>query len=201
MLPLNDWLIFISELEGAVGVPFLIGGIALMVFGGRLSRVSVMLAYAVIGAALTAWLLGPQDVAWWAVVAGAAVPALISYWTVTQAVPILGGSIMGGMTMFAFGGMGFSPSALCGIGLFALIAFSAFSYLHREHVIIGVTAVLGSVLVVSGMAVWVSAFPGLYGHLRAMALESMFVAPFFLLVPTVASCLYQVGNMHRRMLG
>lgn len=200
MLPLNDWLIFISGLEGAVGVPFLVGGIALMVFGARMSRASVMLAYAVIGATTTAWLLGPHDAAWWAVVAGAAVPALISCWTASQAIPVLGGLVMGGLTMFAFGGMGFSPSALCGVGLFALIAFTAFSYLHREHVVIGVTAVLGSVLVVSGMAVWVSTAPGLYGHLRAMALESMFVAPFFLLVPTVASCLYQAGNMHRRML-
>lgn len=200
MLPLNDWLVFISGLRGAVGVPLLIGGFGLMVFGARLSRVSVMLAYAVIGAAITAWLLGPQNATWWAVVAGAAVPALVSYWTAPQAIPVLGGLVMGSATMFAFGGVGFSLSALCAVGLFAVIAFTAFSYLHREHVLIGVTAVLGSVLVVSGMAVWVSAYPGLYGHLRALALESMFIAPFFLLVPTVASCFYQVSNLHRRLM-
>lgn len=200
MLPLNDWLILISGLKGAVGVPLVVAGLGLMVFGARLSRVSVMFAYAVMGAAVTAWLLGAQAVTWWAVVAGAAVPALITYWTANRAIPILGGLVMGGMTMFAFSGVGFSSSALCGVGLFAFIAFAAFSYLHREHVLIGVTAILGSVLVVSGMAVWLSAFPGLYGHLRALALESMFMAPFFLLVPTVASCFYQVGNMNRRMV-
>ena len=200
MLPLNDWLVFISGLEGAVGIPLLVGGCALMVFGARLSRVSVMLAYAVVGASFTAWLWGSQGIGWWTLVAGAAVPALISYWTVAQAVPVLGGLVMAGMTMFSFGNVGFSPSALCGIGMFAGIAFTAFSYLHREHVLIGVTAAMGSVLVVSGMAVWVSSFPGLYGHLRTMALDSMFIAPFFLLVPTVASCFYQVGDLHRRSI-
>lgn len=198
MLPLEDWLVFISGLEGAVGVPFLVGGVGLMVFGARLSRPSAMLAYAVIGAVLTSWLLGPQRVTWWAIAAGAMVPAAISYWTVSQAVPALGGIIMAALTMFAFGGVGFSTPALWGIGLFAFIAFAAFSYLHPRHVLIGVTAVLGSVLVISGLAVWVSALPGLYGHLRALVLESIFIAPFFLFVPTVVSCFYQVGDLNRR---
>ena len=68
---------------------------------------------------------GSQGIGWWTLVAGAAVPALISYWTVAQAVPVLGGLVMAGMTMFSFGNVGFSPSALCGIGMFAGIAFTA----------------------------------------------------------------------------
>lgn len=199
--PLNGWFVFISGLECAISVPFLVGGLGLMLFGARMSRMSVMLAYAVMGATATAWFLGPRDVAWWAIVAGGAAPAAISFWTTARATPILGGLVMGGATIFAFGGVGFSPSALIGVGLLAMIAFTAFSCLHREHVVIAVTAVLGSVLVVSSVAVWVSAFPGLYGHVRTLAMESMFVAPFFLLVPTVASCLYQSSTMNRRMLG
>ena len=50
MLPLNDWLVFISGLEGAVGVPFLVGGLALMVYGERLSRLSMVVGYAAAGA-------------------------------------------------------------------------------------------------------------------------------------------------------
>lgn len=199
MIPLSDWLVFIAGLDRAVGVPLLVVGAALMVYGGRLSHLSVVLGYAAVGAAVSAWILGP-DVAWWAVVVGAAVPALISYRIADRATPVLGGLIMGGATMFAFAGVGFSPSALWSVGLFALIAFTAFSYLNREHVLIGVSAVLGSVLVVVGMVVFVSAFPGLYGHLRALTLGSMFVAPLLVFVPTVISCFFQVGNMNGRMV-
>lgn len=198
MIPLEDWLVFISGLEGAVGIPFLVAGIGLMVFGARMSRASAVLAYAVIGGGLTAWLLGPQHVSWWGVLIGAAIPATIAYWTVAHAVPALGGLVMAGLTMFAFGGVGFSTAALWGVGMFAFIAFASFSFLHPHHVLVGVTAVLGSVLVISGMAVWVSAFPGFYGHVRSLVLESIFIAPFFLFVPTVVSCFYQVGDLNRR---
>ena len=101
--------------------------------------------------------------------------------------------------MFAFQGYGFTDAALWGIGGLAFFSFSAFSYLHIKHVVIGVTSLFGSAFVVTGLAVWTMAAPSLYGHVSSLARENSLVVPFCLMVPMVVSCFYQVGEMHRLM--
>ena len=79
----------------------------------------------------------------------------------------------------------------------AFIAGTAVACLNRGQVVILVTAFIGAVLVVSGLAMWVMELPGIYGALRGMASASAIVAPFVLLVPTVVSCFYQSAEVHR----
>jgi hypothetical protein len=69
--------------------------------------------------------------------------------------------------------------------------------LNRQHVVILVTAFLGAVLVVSGLATWIIDMPALYGTVRAMTTGSAIVLPFVLLVPTVMSSFYQIAEVRR----
>lgn len=199
MVSFQDWLRFLNDLGRPVSIPLIVGGVGLMVFGWRMSRVCVMLAYGAFGAGITASLLGRSGATWWICLAGGAALGLISYWPWRYAVAGLGGLIGGGITMFAVQGMGFSDSALWGAGILAFAAFGAFSYIHQQHVVIGVSAMFGSVFVISGLAVCLTMLPVLDGTVRSLAGESFIVIPFFLFVPTVVSCFYQAGEMHRLM--
>lgn len=199
MISLQNWLMLVNDFGRAVSVPLLVGGIALMLFGWRMPRLCVVLAYGVFGMFLTAWLFDLHDGPWWISVAGGCVLALASYWPIKHSVAGLGGLVGGGISMFAFQGLGFTDAALWGIGGLAFCAFSAFSYIHINHVLIGVTSLFGSVFVLTGLAVWTMAVPAFYGYLSSMANESSLVVPFCLVVPMVVSCFYQVGEMHRLM--
>ena len=199
MVSFHDWLTFITDLGRPVCIPLIVAGVGLMVFGWRMSRVCVVLAYGVFGAGVTASLVGRSGVSWWICLAGGAGLGLISYWPWRHAVAGLGGLIGGGITMFAVQGIGFSDAALWGAGILAFLAFGAFSYIHQQHVVIGVTALFGSAFVISGLAVCLKVLPALDGTVRSLAAESFFVIPFVLFVSTVVSCFYQVGEMHRLM--
>ena len=198
MLFLEEWITFLSRLDRLGGVPLIVGGVGLMLLGWRMRRLSVGLAFGLIGAAAT-MLLGSKDVPVWYAVAGGMVLASMSMWLADHAATVLGGLLGAGFTMISLGGVGFSGSALYAGGGLAFLAFAAFSYLHRPHVRIITTAFLGAVLAVSGLTVCVMAFPGLYGNLRSFSTANILVVPFFLFVPTVMSCLYQVGDMRRLM--
>ena len=78
-----------------------------------------------------------------------------------------------------------------------MIACTAFAFLNRQQIVIVVTAFLGAVLLMSGLATWVMQAPALYGTLRQMATGSAIVLPFILIVPTVMSSFYQTAEVRR----
>ncbi len=199
MFFVEDWITFLSRLGRLATVPLLVGGVGLMLFGWRMRRVGVGMAFGVIGTAMAAWLLRSTDAPGWCAVASGLALGLASTWSADHAAATLGGLLGAGVTMISLSGVGLTGPALMGGGVLAFVAFTAFSCLHRSHILIFVTACLGAVLVVSGLAVCAMAFPGFYGHIHALSIDSFFVVPFFLLVPTVMSCMYQVGDMRRLM--
>ena len=145
MLFLEEWITFLSRLDRLGGVPLIVGGVGLMLLGWRMRRLSVGLAFGLIGAAAT-MLLGSKDVPVWYAVAGGMALASMSMWLADHAATVLGGLLGAGFTMISLGGIGFSGSALYAGGGLAFLAFAAFSYLHRPHVRIITTAFLGAVL-------------------------------------------------------
>ena len=193
----GDWVAFLKTSDSVVGFPLVVIGLALMLFGWRMWKLTVVLAYALIGAALGAIALGPSDQQIFFAGAGAVLLAAISFYPVHYAVSVLGGLIGTGIAHFYLSRIHLDPImhwALCGV---ALVAFTGFSFLGRQRVVIFVTAFLGAVLLMSGLAAWAMSMDAFYSTVRAMASNSIIVVPFLLLVPTVMSSFYQIAEVRR----
>lgn len=197
MISLQEWSGILRNLHGLAGIPLVVAGAGLMLFGWRLWKLCVMLSFGVLFTCLGAWLIGPSDDQWsYALAAGAGL-GLLSYWSVKQAVSILGGLIGGGIITYLIGGAGVTGNGLWACGGIAFIGCTAYSFLNRQCVVIAITAFFGAVLLISGLATWLTALPSLYGSLYTLATGSVLLVPFFLLVPTVMSCFYQMAEVHR----
>ena len=194
---IDDWLLFLRVSGHAAGFPLVVAGVGLMLFGWRVWKVCVVLSFTLIGAMLSAWLVGPCDEQWLYALGGGALLGLLSYRPVTAAVSLLGGLLGGAVVMQCLSSMGLSGSALWASAAAALIACTSVSFLNRQHVVIVVTAFLGAALLLSGVAAWVMHSPSFFGYIRSMAVESVIVLPFLLLVPTVMSSFYQIAEVHR----
>jgi hypothetical protein len=174
-----------------------VGGLALMMFGWRLWKVSVVLAFGLIGMVVGALLVGPRDDQMTYSLALGAFLAALSYWPVRYSVAVLGGVIGAGVTHFYLDRLGLTGGMLWGGAGAALFGCTALAVLNRQHVVILVTAFLGAVLVLSGLTTWVMTMPMLFGTFRSMASWSVIVVPFLVLVPTVMSCFYQMAEVRR----
>ena len=180
-----------------VAFPLFIAGLALMVFGWRMWKICVVSSFGLIGAGLCAALVGPVEYQMLYTLGGGVALGLLSYYPVNHSVSLLGGLIGAGLLAKVLSEMGLRGAALYISAAVALFGFSALAFLNRRHVVIGVTAFLGAVLVVSGLTVFVIKMPGLYGTLHAMGTTNMIVVPFMLMVPTVVSCFYQASEVRR----
>jgi len=193
----GDWLVFLRRSDPLIGVPFLLGGTALMVFGWRMWRLCVVLSFGLIGVAAAPVLFNPSDDRWFYALVGGALLALVSYWLAKYAVSILGGLIGAGIIAYLLADMKVTGAPLWLTLAIVFIIASAVSFLNRRHVVIGVTAVLGAVLGISGLTAFLMASPNLYGTFSSLAGTSAIVLPFILLVPAVMSYFYQVAEVHR----
>lgn len=193
----GDWVAFLKSSSNAIGFPLVIFGLALMLFGWRMWKLTVILAYALIGAiaGTIAAGTGERQIAFAAV--GAVVLAGLSIYPVHHAVAVLGGLIGACITHFYLNLMNLNEImhwSFCGA---AFVAFTGFSFLGKQRVVIFVTAFLGAILLISGLATWAMSVPSFYGTVRAMASNSVIVVPFLLLVPTVMSTFYQIAEVRR----
>lgn len=193
----QDWLSFLRDSHTATGFPLIVGGLALMLFGWRLWKVAVVLAFGVFGTIAAAIYLGPrEDQLMYALGCGAFF-ALLSSWPLHYSVSALGG-ILGGMVSYGYlQRFGMEGGMLWGASGAALIACLAMSILYRRHVVILVTAFLGAALLLSGLMTLVMTNAALFGTFRSMAAWSAIVIPFLVLVPTVMSCFYQIAEVRR----
>ena len=193
----QDWISLLRDSHSAAGFPLIVGGLGLMLFGWRLWKVCVVLAFGLIGTLISAQIVGPSDNQMIYALACGTVVGLLSYWPVNYSVAILGGVIGAGVSHFYLDSLGLSGGTFWGgIGA-AFVLCTAFSVLNRRHVVILVTAFLGALLVLSGLTALVMALPALFGTVRSMAAWSVIVVPFLVLVPTVMSCFYQIAEVRR----
>ena len=193
----QDWILLLRESSSAVGFPLIVGGLSLMLFGWRLWKVCVVLAFGLIGTVIGAQLVGPCDnQITYALICGV-ILGLLSYWPGHLSISILGGIIGGSVAHFYLDRMHMSGGTLWGGVGIAFVACTAFAVLNRRHVVILVTAFLGAMLLLSGLTSWVMNVPGVLGTFRSMAAWSVIVVPFLVLVPTVMSCFYQIAEVRR----
>lgn len=193
----QDWISLLRDGHSAGGIPLIVGGLSLMLFGWRMWKVCVVLAFGLIGTLIGAQLVGPSDKQMtYALVCGI-ILGLVSYWPGHFSVAVLGGIIGGGVAHFYLDRMHVSGWTLWGGVGAAFVACTAFAVINRRHVVILVTAFLGAMLLLSGLTSWVMNVPGVLGTFRSMAAWSVIVVPFLVLVPTVMSCFYQIAEVRR----
>jgi hypothetical protein len=168
-----------------------------MFFGWRMWKVCLVVSFGLIGMAVGAKLAGSGSYQAVCSVGCGVVLGALSYKPADYSLAVLGGLIAGGFVINAMSGMGLNGPVLWIAGGVALLACSAVAFLNRQFVVITVTAFIGAMLLVSGLAVFAMSFSAFYATLYSMARGSMIVLPFLLLVPTVMSCFYQVAEVHR----
>ena len=193
----NDWLIFLRNSDPLIGFPLVICGAMLMMFGWRMWKVSVAVAFGLIGLAAGAALTESSNYQWLYAFAGGLILGAASFKFVKYSVGVLGGIIGAAVAMYVLADSRLTQSTtwfLCG---FAFISAGALAHTYRRLVVIGVTAILGAVLAMSGVIALVMAAPNMYGTMHALVRNSVFLSVFLILVPSVMSMFYQVSEVHR----
>lgn len=193
----KDWMLFLRDSDGVIGLPLAAAGAILVFFGWRMWKVCVVASFGLIGAGLTSALCDNFPDRWLLVVAGGIVLGGLSYFPSNYSIAILGGSIGGTVALDLLSDLRLHEGIFWSVGIAAFLGSLAYAFINRQMVVIIVTAILGSVLLMSGLAVLIMASPSLYGTIVSMARGNVLVVPFMLLVPTVMSCFYQVAEVRR----
>jgi len=193
----QDWLAFLRDSHTATGFPLIVGGLALMLFGWRVWKIAVVLAFGVLGTFVAgSFIPSGENQLTYSLGCGVAC-ALLSSWPTKYSVSALGG-VLGAFVTYAYlERFGMSGGMLWGGVGTALVMCTALAIINRRHVVILVTAFLGAVLLMSGLVTWLMTMPALFGTFRSMAAWSMIVVPFLVLVPTVMSAFYQIAEVRR----
>jgi len=194
---IEDWISFLRDSSSASGIPLIVAGIGLALFGWRLWKFCVILCFGLIGAGVATCFVQETPEKWLvAIVAGTALAA-ISAWPINYSVSFLGGIIGGAIAFFYFEFLQFDPIIeWAGAGAVGL-ACTGMSIINKRKVVILVTAFLGAILIISGLTAWIVSSSELYGTFRSMSATCAIVVPFVLVVPTVMSCFYQMAEIRR----
>ncbi len=197
----NDWMTFLRSSDTVIGIPFIVAGATLMLFGWRLWKVSVMVSFAVIGTAvgthIAAMVGASQNERILYSVGCAAVLGVCSYWPAQYALAVLGGLIGAGVLTPVMSSLKIHGNTEWLILMIGFLGSGAYALINRQLVVVLVTAFLGSVLALSGCTIFLMRFPSLYGTLQSLAAGSAIVGSFILLVPCTISSFYQIAEVHR----
>lgn len=187
----------LREWGSVASLPLMISGVGLMLFGWKLWKLCVLVAFGIMGAAGGTMLAGEILPPVVPALVGALLVAGLAYCFAPKAVIVLGGLIGAGATISILSAARMAEGVVWIGVVLGFFCAAALAHINRRHLIIGVTAFLGAALLVSGLAALTMALPMLFGTFKAMASYSGIVLPFLLVVPTVMSCFYQVSEVHR----
>ncbi|MBI1825403.1 MAG: hypothetical protein HY287_05570 [Planctomycetes bacterium] len=194
---LEDWISFLRDSSSASGIPLIIAGTALALFGWRLWKFCVVLCFGLIGAGVATCFVHEAPDRWLVAFVSGAALAAISSWPINYSVSFLGGIIGGAIGYFYLEFLQADPIIQwAGAGVIGL-ACTGMAVINKRKVVILVTAFLGAILIISGLTAWIVSSPELFGTFRSMSSTCAIVVPFVLLVPTVMSCFYQMAEVRR----
>lgn len=194
---IEDWINFLRDSTSAGGIPLIIGGLGLMLFGWRMWKLCVIMSFGLIGAGIGASFTEGGADKWIAMIACGGVLAAVSAWPINYSVALLGGVLGGGMAYYYLDLLQVDGIMQWVITAAVVLSCSAFAFINKRRVVILVTAFIGAMLLVSGLTSWLIASPAIFGTFRSMASTCAIVLPFVLLVPTVMSCFYQMAEVRR----
>ncbi|MBU0607255.1 MAG: hypothetical protein KKI08_05180 [Armatimonadetes bacterium] len=191
------WMSFLEHIGPMVVLPLLVGAAVLMLFGWRLWRVSAAFTYALAGIIVAHLLLGSSGTPWLCALGAALAGGAVGYVLGLHAIALLGAAAGAGILAHVIGGFHLPQAALwVGGGLGAFLGWGL-AHLNLRQVTIVLTALEGSVLLVSALAVLSMSAPSVYRSFAGFAEQSAFLVGFVVLVPTVVSCFYQMSDVRR----
>jgi len=193
----NDWLVFLKSSDPLFGFPLMICGAMLMLFGWRMWKVSVGVAFGLIGLAAAAALTESSNYQWLCALAGGLILGAAGFKFIKYSVGVLGGLIGAAVAMYVLADSRVTQNVIWFLCGFAFISAGALAYTYKRLVVIGITAILGAALAMSGVTALVMAAPNMYGTMHALVRNSAFLSVFLILVPSVMSIFYQVSEVHR----
>lgn len=179
------------------GFPLVVCGFGLMLFGWRMWKICVVVAFGVLGTLLTLKLFGLKNDDWLYGMVGGVLLAGLSYWPANFSISVLGGIMGSYLLSLSFENMGLSGATLWFLALFFMVVCTAYAHLHRQQVVIVVTSSLGSVLLTCGLFIWLLHLPGFFTSVQHLLSDSVVLLPFMILVPTVMSLFYQEAEVRR----
>jgi len=197
----SDWVRYLQQSGGLLGIPLLLGGVVLMLSGWRLWKVAVTFSFGIIGAVIGVMIAeGGQYSLLYAGI-GFVLLGAASYPPVNYSVVVLGGAIGASIINYLFSGFGLAPVALWTITGIGLVASCALAFLNLRQVVVLVTSFEGAVLLLSAAVAFLSEVPELFHFFRPMAYKGSFFVPFLLLVPTVVGTMIQLADVNRKGVG
>lgn len=194
---LNDWLSYLRGSDPLLGVPMVVVGAALCLFGWRLWRLCVVASFGIIGYGLGATFFSGQPEQLWYTIPIVLGLAGLSYPLASYAVAVLGGLLGAAAVAHLLSDLRVDSTVYWIIVGVAFFGATGYALISRRLVVIVVTAAIGAGLVLSGLTAFLMASPSAYGTLRAVVNSSVIALPFVMLVPTVMSCFYQVAEVNR----
>ncbi|RME38030.1 MAG: hypothetical protein D6788_08230 [Planctomycetota bacterium] len=194
----NDLLAMLRSWNPAAGFPLIVVGVALMLFGYRLWRLCVILAYGAVGVAVMLYGVGLQESHWVYALAGGCLLGLLSSWWIDISLSLLGGVIAAGLVSASLERLGITGMAVWFIAGAALLGGTAFAYLNRTHLVAVVTAALGACVFLGGAYMWFCALRESSAFVRSLTPDTPYTLPFLLLTTTVVSAFYQSAEIHRQ---
>ena len=193
----HDWIRFLNQVEPLAGIPLVVAGVGIMLFGWRLYRVSMAFAFAVVGYGVGVMLGPTSDQQLVFGIVGAVCAACLGAGPVKYAVPLLGGAVGAFAALHFMSSMGLREAPLWVATGVAFIALTALSAINRHIVVVLVSSITGALVLLSGLVALTRVVPELHGLVASMSKGSLFVLPFMVLVPTAVSFFYQMGEVRR----
>jgi len=192
----SDWMTYLHTAEAAIALPLMVAGALLMMFGWRLWRLVVALAYLLVAGLGVYELAG--DSLWQG--SGALAAGLLAggaAWYLRQYAVAGFGALAGAALMMHFAqlfGMQ-GPGSYVAAGLGGVAGWGL-SILNLRQVTVFLTATLGAMLLMSGLTVLAHAAPSVLRLVTDMTGNSPLLGVFVVLVPAVVSCFYQLSEAH-----
>lgn len=195
---MSDWLTFLRVSDSLICVPLLLAGAAVMFLGWRVWRACVVLSFVLLGVLCGQSLIPDGELQFAACIGVAAIASVASYKLAKYAAGVLGGLAVGLLIMYVLEDYGVRGWALWMAGAAFVLIGAGYSSINQRIVIVALTGCLGAVILLSGLAVLLMQSRVLYSNVSALTSQSVILPPFFLLVPTVMSALYQLSDMRRQ---
>jgi len=191
------WVAFLEHIGPMAVLPLLVGSAVLMLFGWRLWRVSAAFTYALIGIGVAHALLGSSGSVWLCALGAALVGGVVGYVLGLHGIALLGAGAGGLMLAQFVGGFHLPTAAMWVAGGLGAFLGLGLAHLNLRQVTIVLTALEGSMLLVSALAVLSMSAPSVYRSFAGFARQSTLLVAFVVLVPTVVSCFYQMSDVRR----
>ncbi len=193
----QEWVRFLQHTDPLMGVPLVVIGMVVMMFGHRMHKVCIALSAAFAGYCLGIAFAPGTDVQMIVAPGLAVALAAVSLGPAQYAAALLGGAASSYLFMQIIGSMGLDGAAWWIAWAVMFLGFSALCAINRPMVVVLISAVGGALLFTSGGVALIRFAPGIYNNMQGMAKGSAIVLPFLMLVPTAMSFFYQMGEVRR----